>query len=353
MKSLIVLALAAACALADDAGPASKPVTSQPASAPAARFQIVKDSKVGFIDSRGKIVVEPRSVLGARQWMDDYSEGLARFSVGGKCGFVDTAGVQVIEPKFDFADNFHEGLAAVQIGTKFGFIDRTGKMVIPAQFGGAWHFGDGLAPVWQGQKTGSPKFGLVNAKGQIVLPPVYYDEILPFGQGLARCRKDGLWGYLDKTGAVAIKPQFEAAEDFFEGFAAVQSKGKWGHIDRKGVCAVGFKYDSAARFSDGLAWAMLGKQPGYVDTQGKMVVKLPADATGWRRFSEGLAPVRTMALWGYIDRTGKFVMEPKWIDAYPFDHGLARVGVSVNPNGGILKAGYIDHKGKYVYEPTE
>ena len=80
MKSLMILALLAACAWADDAGSASKPAAT---SAPAARFQIVKDGMVGFIDSRGKIVVEPRSVLVLHQWMDDFSEGLARFSIGG------------------------------------------------------------------------------------------------------------------------------------------------------------------------------------------------------------------------------------------------------------------------------
>ena len=335
--------------------PATGPAASQPATAPAASdqplFQIIRDGKVGFIDSRGKIVIRPLWLLPAHQWIDGYFEGLARFCVTGKCGFVDMHGVQVIEPKFEFADNFYEGLAAVQVDRRFGFIDHTGKIVIEPQFGSHWHFSDGRAPVWNGQKTGSPKFGLIDTKGNFVLTPVF-DQILPFKEGLARCQRDGKCGYLDRGGLEAIKCQFEWASDFPRAWPSRRVTASADSSTARAP-AGGFKYAGTAGFSEGLAWVMLDKQSGYVDKRGNWVIKLPPTATGWRRFSEGLAPVRINDKWGYIDRAGKIVIEPKWYDADPFNHGLAKVAVSMDPNGGILKAGYIDHSGKYVYEPSE
>ena len=49
-------------------------------------------------------------------------------------------------------------------------------------------------------------------------------------------KQDGLYGYIDKTGRVIIKPQFRYAHDFSEGLAMVgpRQSNKWGYIDKTG-----------------------------------------------------------------------------------------------------------------------
>ena len=42
-----------------------------------------------------------------------------------------------------------------------------------------------------------------------------------FSDGLARVRVDEKFGFIDRTGALAIKPQFANARDFSDGLAAV------------------------------------------------------------------------------------------------------------------------------------
>jgi len=84
---------------------------------------------------------------------------------------IDTAGKQVIEPKYPFADNFHQGMAAVHedgITGKYGFIDRRGKLVIAAAFDEAGSFAEGLAPVAAGYRR-----VLIDKTGKVVkqLPP--------------------------------------------------------------------------------------------------------------------------------------------------------------------------------------
>jgi hypothetical protein len=53
---------------------------------------------------------------------------------------------------------------------------------------------------------------------------------------------DGKWGFIDKTGQWAIKPQFESAMNFSEGLALVQKDGKSGYIDIKGNPVIPFEY---------------------------------------------------------------------------------------------------------------
>ncbi len=51
-------------------------------------------------------------------------------------------------------------------------------------------------------------------------------------------KKDGKWGYIDKTGKIIIDPQYDDAWPFSEGLAAVmivdEETGKWGYIDKTG-----------------------------------------------------------------------------------------------------------------------
>jgi hypothetical protein len=42
----------------------------------------------------------------------------------------------------------------------------------------------------------------------------------------------GRYGYIDKTGAMVIKPQFSHPRRFSQGLAAVELERKWGYIDK-------------------------------------------------------------------------------------------------------------------------
>lgn len=54
-----------------------------------------------------------------------------------------------------------------------------------------------------------------------------------------------------------IAPQYEAAQPFSEGLAAVKKDGKWGYIDKTGAVVIPFQYDRAYVFNEG--YAIVGK----------------------------------------------------------------------------------------------
>ncbi len=73
----------------------------------------------------------------------------------------------------------------------------------------------------------------------------------------------GKFGYIDETGRVAIKPQFEDANPFTEGLAAVSIGKKSGFIDTSGKVIIPLQYHATFPFSDGVAAVLTVGGTGY------------------------------------------------------------------------------------------
>ena len=137
------------------------------------------------------------------------------------------------------------------------------------------------------------------------------------GSHLRPIQQNGRWGYIDRTGKIAIEPQFSWAEEFSEGLAAFENE-------------------------DG--------KHGYIDETGKPVIEPKFD--NWTNFSEGLAAVSVDFKWGYIDKSGKWTIPPQFAVGRPFSNGLALVGVPLSGEvtfpPGPEKHEFIDKTGKVV-----
>ena len=97
------------------------------------------------------------------------------------------------------------------------------------------------------------------------------------------------YGFVDASGEVVVKPEFDKAWPFTEGVAVVQVGDKFGFIDAAGDYVIEPRYEWAWSFSEGLACVKIEDDCGYVDRSGKLVI--PANFHwGWS-FAEGLACV--------------------------------------------------------------
>jgi len=329
-------------------------------------FPVEDRGRGGFIDQRGRIAIPL-----CFDAVGDFSEELARFERDKMWGYIDKTGKVVIEPTFPWAQEFSEGLARVQVsGTqlgidaKWGFIDKTGAIVIDERketgFGEHSNIGsdsaesafhDGLAIIEIGGKK-----GYIDKTGKIAIPPEF-TYVYPFSEGLAAATKsasgDDGWGYINKTGRWVIEPKFQWASSFSGGLGPVNRTRNCGYVDMSGAIVLQPKVapgetDCATvwgDFVDGLARWKFGKKYGFIDRTGKTVVEAKYELTF--HFSEGLAAVLVGGKWGYIDTTGKNVIQPMpLMRAEDFHHGLAFVSTKDG------KYGYIDKSGKYVWTPT-
>lgn len=104
---------------------------------------------------------------------------------------------------------------------------------------------------WRGGMTG---YGWLSA------PPVHRAaELFPVSA-------DGLWGFIDARGRVALEPRFAAVRPFVNGAAAVRLGRKWGVVMADGRMAVEPAYDDAGVISDGMLAVRSGELWAFLST---------------------------------------------------------------------------------------
>lgn len=106
----------------------------------------------GLKDKDGNIVVPARYTFIGR-----FNEGMAAVNIlgnvyertawgeprvrGGKWGYINERGEEIIPLEYEDAWPFFEGLAVAKLKGKFGFIDKSGKEVIPFIYDGVYDYG--------------------------------------------------------------------------------------------------------------------------------------------------------------------------------------------------------------------
>ncbi len=151
-----------------------------------------------------------------------------------------------------------------------------------------------------------------------------YDYVDNCVCGLAKVKKDGKVGYVNKLGVEIIKPQYEEGLTYNEGYTAVKAGSKWRYLDSTGKSITGADYDDAYNFSSGLAVVAKNNQFGFINTAGVTVI--PLSFSNAHSFAEGLAAAANeRGLWGFIDNKGSWLIKPMYAFANNFENGEARV----------------------------
>lgn len=279
-----------------------------------------------YIDKTGKVVIE-----GPFLDAGNFSEGLAGVSIpydlgsgvmSFKKGYIDLTGKMVIKPEYNYVTPFSYGyaVASVSESTPSGYknyqvlIDKTGKRLTTQEFVTVYQFpSDGLYAVKIKGGTGlngeGDEWGVVDKKG--VLQGCRAKQQLYFNEGLAVFRENDLYGFMDKTGKVIIKPQFKNANGFNEGLAAVSdAPGNWGYVNKKGEFVIKPTYISASRFNEGIAVVSKGKSAydaekltGAIDKTGKLIIPMEKRSIG--DFKNGRALAEQSYVSYYIYKNGK------------------------------------------------
>ena len=267
------------------------------------------DGYAGYIDRQGRIAIKPEffpSLYNMR-----FSEGLAAVEAlvdtkAGRVhrtGYINKQGEFVIQPQFGGAFPFKEGMALIKNGAKekYGYIDKSGRIVVPVQFHNAFDFSEGLAMVTveMDEEKRINKLGFIDKSGNFVVKPIFDDIFIieglrdgllyditsseGFSEGMAAVKVNGLWGFIDRSGQIVIRPQFVDAGMFREGLAPVAVQGPrkraYGFIDRSGRFVIQPQYDGAREFNKGLAQIIVlnsqgeFQKAGYINKTGDFVWK--------------------------------------------------------------------------------
>lgn len=191
--------------------------------------------------------------------------------------------------------------------------------------------------------------GVINTKGQEVLPLVFNGILPKLCYGNLIVNKDSKIGVIDIHGKEIIPIIYDKGD--FDGFSPMLTLGtKTGESDGEDQYSYGFWDFEGHQLSDMV----------FSDVSsfffGGYYVKLGDKSYFITCYSEGLTPFYSMiendesyesSLYGYLDRHGKMVIPQQFSSAEAFSEGLAAVGVR-NPATGEEYYGYIDTSGKMV-----
>ena len=184
------------------------------------------------------------------------------------------------------------------------------------------------------------KWGYVSKSGIIAITP-QFDFAYGFRYGRARVQLGNERGFIDKDGRYIGSPNLVWSSEFSRDFALVETERRaLGVMDRSGKIVLLDKVQAfTSGYESGPIWAASGGKCGFIDATGKWLIDPQFE--GARNFADGLAPVIVGRRTGYIDEKGKFVVNPQYDQGNEFNDGYASFA-----NGG--KWGFIDTKGKEV-----
>src|SRR5690554_4610985 len=240
-------------------------------------------------------------------------------------GYINKQGEVAITISYEEAYDFDENnLAIVKSKNNYGLINTKNEKVLDFKYDVIKYMGEGIYYYAQNEVGKLAAFATPNKINDIV--DVYYDEVGMYKEGLAAVVKDKKIGYIDTNGEEKISLKFDYDKDFnfnfYNGFAFIKKDQKFGIINSNGTIISEPKYDKVIN--------------DYI---------LKFDFTEVYYEDYDLIPVKIDGKWGYIRRNGEKVIEPIFLEAYPFtDNNLARVKLT---NGYY---NFIDSQGKKLNE---
>lgn len=91
------------------------------------------------------------------------------------------------------------------------------------------------------------QYGLVNPKGEFIVPLGMYDDIkIPYSNAdkvLFTVVKNNKYGFIDTTGKVVIPLMYDYAQSFEDGLVSVSKEGKFGMVNHQNQTIIPFEYE--------------------------------------------------------------------------------------------------------------
>lgn len=356
---------------------------------------VEKNGLVGLISNSGEVIAEPRF----SHIFNAYNKGLKPSAEYGSYVVQDENGTGCITTDGSFVrhnaawntcgNDFFSGLTMIvsdQATRKGNFVRLDGSLVFDEWWeavyplsagGGVARRGDTYAIItsegeiagtfeWSGSiscaedyvilcgKQPDSKWGMIDlTDSAIVIEPEYeYIDTKGFKENLLRVKKDGLYGFLDRTGEVIISPQFDYAESFQDGVAYVQLDEKNGYIDQDGRLLFSFPTETMwiADEYEGIYFRYLRADGtwGFLNREGEVLSEISSNITSDSDalLANGLFPAcGETGYYGFLNVYGDWVIWPQWDSATNYTEGFACVEKD-------YQVGIIDAAGKLVVEPV-
>jgi hypothetical protein len=239
-----------------------------------------------------------------------FHDGVVVVKFGNKWGVVDTNGVVIVKPIFDWVRNFSDGYAIVNYKNKYGCINKKGEIVLPCKYKYLTSFYHGLS-LYEENK----KFWYINIKGEKVLGPYQLAEEFTYPETIVEINNK--FGIIDTTGKFLIQPKYDKIFGIYKDYY----KYKYYHyvtlVDKK----MGFvnknlktliepnKYDLLGDLANGFIEVHLNNKVGLTDSNGKEILSPVCDQIF--NYYRDIIKIKKGEEYYFINKKGKIIFGPK------------------------------------------
>ena len=259
----------------------------------------------------------------------EYANGLFGVkSLSNKWGFVNEKGVEVIACEYKSVGQFYYGLCQVEKNGAHIVINKSGDIVLDHQDFYLYSIGllklnplqkktylynidssAQLIPINEQLikiKKGN-KYGLINTKGETLLPIIYSE--IGVGSSLTTFSvvKDRLIKVLNIGGATySVDKRIISVDGFYNGYARMKyNNGKYGYIDDQGKIRIAPQYDQARPFENDIAVVLLNSKWAIINKNEKFIAQPYYDSIS--AFRNNVAIVLEKGIYYLINTAGKIV----------------------------------------------
>ncbi len=314
------------------------------------RIAVYRGGRVGYCDLDGNEVVGTVFLQGA-----SYSGGCAAVQLeDGCCAFVDTLGQMLFDRTFDNVRPFHHGYAAVCDEGRWGLIARDGSVALPIVHTAMTENNGHL--FLAGSLDHMAVYRVTEPQSHSAAQPLtcitdsIYAGTMGESEGLLSVVRNGHWGFVDAAGREVVPCIYDETGLFQQGRTLVRKGDRYGIVDTAGRIILPVEYDGGHAkgfrytYFDGRALVEKDGKASFVDLDGHFIMPFVLDDA--YHFSDGLAAVKFGGAWGYIDTAGNIYMPFIFEYASPYSYGRAEVVY----NGNTSK---VDRRGRCVKNCNE
>jgi len=285
---------------------------------------------------------------GEKQYFEDYEP--PKF----KWGLIDTKGNVVLDAVYDdLKDPIDINHIPASLAGKWSYISLEGKPIVPHQFKSVLNWSDNVG--W-GQNFKNT-YHIVTTNR--VSDTIKASRVKPFSNDLAAIKDNSGWNYIDKSGKIIIKHNYNSAGNFNEQQQAIiKTQDGFGVIDKDGTEIIAAQYQSLKEEHNGYIakkenkytyidhsgkqWiknsfskvtpfyenrALVKTTEGYqlIDKKGRVVKVLPYSLV--TEGGQGYWKYQVDGLWGVLDGEGDIVCTPKFSDSYRYQEGFLTASI--------------------------
>ena len=236
---------------------------------------------MGYLDTSGQSIFELLNKEGNYNHITEYLSTMAVFIKNEKMGLIDLKGEVVIEPIFRFIAPVMDGIYCLNRFeyNQSNFVDSTITVLFQRGYDYVrnTHVDSAAIVHFARYSSNYNKWTIIDKYGNQLLEPTkdrivdFSEDVIVFEKTLSGMGTYNYYGFLKEDGALRYSDLYRSGDIFVNDLAPVKINGDFYYMDKDMNLDFSRKYEYAFSFMDGFAWVKKNSRVAIINTYGEII----------------------------------------------------------------------------------